>query len=92
MIGGSDQTWLLYPTPWFGISLSLYASQTLFLTRQLLTLTLLLLNTTCPGLANSVDPDQLVSSEASWSGSALFAIKYVNLYQKSGSSYLIGWK
>ena len=28
-------------------------------------LTLLLLNTTCPVLANSVDPDQLVSEEAS---------------------------
>ena len=27
-------------------------------------LTLLLLNTTCPVLANSVDPDQLASSEA----------------------------
>ena len=49
-------------------------------------LTLLLLNTTCPVLANSVDPDQLASEEANWSGSALFAIKYVNLYQQSGSS------
>ena len=28
-------------------------------------LTLLLLNTTCPVLANSVDPDQLASEEAS---------------------------
>ena len=28
------------------------------------TLTLLLLNTTCPVLANSVDPDQLASEEA----------------------------
>ena len=26
-----------------------------------------------------VDPDQLASEEANWSGSALFAIKYVNL-------------
>ena len=43
-------------------------------------------------LANSVDPDQLASSEANWSGSALFAIKYVNLYQQSGSSNLISWK
>ena len=42
-------------------------------------LTLLLLNTTCPVLANSADPDQLASEEANWSGSALFAIKYVNL-------------
>ena len=55
-------------------------------------LTLLLLNTTCPVLTNSVDPDQLASEEASWSGSALFVIKYVNLYQKSESSNLIGWK
>ena len=29
--------------------------------------------------------------EANWSGSALFAIKYVNLYQP-WSSNLIGWK
>ena len=29
-------------------------------------------------LANSVDPDQLASEEANWSGSALFVIKYVN--------------
>ena len=32
----------------------------------------------CPAFANSVDPDQLASKEANWSGSALFAIKYVN--------------
>ena len=32
------------------------------------------------------------SEEANWSGSALFVIKYVNLYQQSGSSNLIGWK
>ena len=37
--------------------------------------------TTCPVLANSVDPDQLASEEANWSGSALFVIKYVNFYQ-----------
>ena len=43
-------------------------------------LTLLLLITTCPVLANSVDPDQLASEEANWSGSALFVIKYVNFY------------
>ena len=46
-------------------------------------LTLLLLNTTCPVLANSVDLDQLASEDANWSGSALFVIKYVNFYQKS---------
>ena len=54
--------------------------------------TLLLLNTTCPVLANSVDPDQLASSEANWSGSALFIINYMNFYQKPRSSNLIGWK
>ena len=42
--------------------------------------------------ANSVDPDQLASEEANWSGSALFAIKYVNLHQQYGSINLIGWK
>ena len=45
----------------------------------------------CPAFANSVDPDQLASKEANWSGSALFAIKNVNLYQP-GSSNLIGCK
>ena len=30
--------------------------------------------------------------DVNWSGSALFVIKYVNFYQKPGSSYLIGWK
>ena len=45
-----------------------------------------------PDFANSVEPDQLASVEANWSGSALFAIKCVNLYQQSGSSNLIGWK
>ena len=57
-----------------------------------LLLTLLLLSTTCPVLANSVDPDQLASEEANWSGSALFFIKYVNFDQKPGSNNLIGWK
>ena len=45
-----------------------------------------------PAFANSVDLDQLASEEANWSGSALFAIKNVYLYQQSGSSNLIGWK
>ena len=40
---------------------------------------------------NCIDPDQL-ASEANWSGFALFVIKYVNLYQQSGSSNLTGWK
>ena len=37
------------------------------------TWTLVLLNPDMP-FANSVDPDQLATSEANWSGSALFAI------------------
>ena len=53
-------------------------------------LTLLLLNTTCPVLANSVELDHLASEEANWSGSALFVIKYVNFCQKPRSSNLIG--
>ena len=44
-----------------------------------------------PCNSNSVDPDQLASEEANWSGSALFVIQYVNLYQQPGSSNLIGW-
>ena len=55
-------------------------------------LTFLMLITTCPVLENSVDPDQLASSEANWSESALFVINYVNFYQKPRSSNLIGWK
>ena len=51
-----------------------------------------LLNTSCPVLANSVDPDPLASEEANWSGSTLFVIKYVNFYKKPKSSNLIGWK
>ena len=43
------------------------------------TLTLVLLSPDIPCFANSVDPDQLASEEANWSGSALFAIKYANL-------------
>ena len=31
-----------------------------------------------PVFANSVDPDQLASSEANWSASTLFVFKYVN--------------
>ena len=45
-----------------------------------------------PAFANSVDPDQLASEEANGSGSALFVIQYVNLYQQPGSSNLTGWK
>ena len=42
--------------------------------------------------ANSVDPDHLASEEANWYRYALFVIQYVNLYQQSGLSNLIGWK
>ena len=45
-----------------------------------------------PTFVNSIAPGQLASEEAIWSGSALFVIKYANLYQKFGSSNLIGWK
>ena len=48
------------------------------------------MNLDMPALANSVDQDQLASSEANWSESAV--IKYVNLYQQPGSSNLTGWK
>ena len=42
--------------------------------------------------SRSVGFFKLVSEEANWSGSALFAIKYVNLDQQSGLGDLIGWK
>ena len=45
-----------------------------------------LLNLICSAFAISVDPYQL----ASRSESALFVIKYVNLYRQLGSSNLIG--
>ena len=45
-----------------------------------------------PAFANSVDPDQLASEEANWSGSALFVIQCVNLYQQPGLSNLVGWQ
>ena len=52
--------------------------------------TLVLLNPGMSFFANSVDPDQLAAEEANWFGSALLATEYVNLYQQSGSSNLIG--
>ena len=45
----------------------------------------------CPAFANSAAPGQLASSEASWSGSSLFVIQNVNLYQQPGSSNPTGW-
>ena len=55
-------------------------------------LTLLLLSRVFHAFSNNVDPDQLVSEEANWSESALFGIRYANLYQQPGSSNLFGWK
>ena len=49
---------------------------------------LLLLNTSCPVLANNVDTDQLASEEANWSVSALFVIKYVNLYKENSDQVI----
>ena len=34
----------------------------------------------------------MASEETNWSGSALFAIKYMNLKQQSESSNMTGWK
>ena len=45
-------------------------------------LTLVLLNPDIPCFANSVDPDQLASEEANWSGSALFASS-MQIYNKN---------
>ena len=53
-------------------------------------LTQVLLNWINPVFANRVDPEQLASVEANCSGSALFVINFVNLYQQPGSSNLIG--
>ena len=41
-------------------------------------LTLVLLNPDVSSLENYVDPDQLASDEASWSGSAMFSIQPQN--------------
>ena len=49
----------------------------------------------CPAFSNSVDPDQLASEEANWSGSALFAISikiYINnLDQAIWLAYIWKW-
>ena len=37
---------------------------------------------TTPTFANSVDPDQMASEEAIWSGSTLFVVHYVDLNEK----------
>ena len=54
-------------------------------------LTLILLFTTTPNFANSVDPDQMASEEAIWSGSTLFVIQFVNLNENIIWCNLIGW-
>ena len=49
----------------------------------------------CPAEPRYTLPLQTLSSEeANWSRSTLFVIQYVNLYQQTGSSYLIAenWK
>ena len=39
---------------------------------------------------NSLDPDQMASEEAIWSGSTLFFMEFVNLHEQTTLSYLIG--
>ena len=48
---------------------------------MMIPLTLALLNLDIPCPCKHVDPDQLASVEANWSGSTLFAIQYLSLYQ-----------
>ena len=52
---------------------------------------LILLFTTTPTFANSVDPDQMASEETIWSGSTLFVIHFVNFYKYIIWYNLIGW-
>ena len=54
-------------------------------------LTLILLFTTTPTFANSVDPDQMASEEAIWSGPTLFVIQFMNLNENIIWCNLIGW-
>ena len=65
---------------------------TMFCWKKKSILSQFLLNPIYPFFVNRVDPDQLASEEANWSGSALFVIQYVNLYQKPRSSILTGWQ
>ena len=55
------------------------------------TVTLVLLNPAIPCFCKQCR-SRSVGLEANWSGSALFAIQYMNLCQQSGSSNMIGWK
>ena len=71
-------SWKIKKNIWiFLLSGTLYIINSFFI--LFICLTLLLLSTKYPVLANSVGPDQLASEEANWSRSALFAIKYMNL-------------
>ena len=62
-----------------------------FCTHEILYLTPALLNRIDIAFENSIVPDQMASEEAIWSGSTLFVIQFVNLYEQTTSSYLIGW-
>ena len=55
-------------------------------------LILVLLNPDIPCLCKQCRSRSVGFKEAHWSGSALFAIHCMNLYQQSWSSNLIGWK
>ena len=44
-----------------------------------------------PTFANSVDPDQMASEEAIWSGSTQSVIQFVNLNKNIVWCNLIGW-
>ena len=65
------------------------ANKASFALKQNVTLTLVLLN---PDMSCLYKWCRSRSVGFFRSGSTLFAIKYVNLYQQSGSSNLIGWK
>ena len=54
----------------------------MYIILKLYKLTLILLVTTTPTFANSVDPDQMASEEAIWSGSTLFVMWFVNWTNK----------
>ena len=80
---------LRYSNSWRWVNLMKLVQALLVKYVDILIVVLLVSDMSC--ICNSVDPDQLASEEANWSGSALFAIQIVNLYQP-GSSNLIGWQ
>ena len=57
---------------------------------EVIPLTLLLLNTSCSVLANSVDPDQLASEEANWSGSTLSLNMKISIKNLDQVIWLVG--